>query len=332
LNPDIPLGVGSTIMKAMSKSPYLRYENCRELIEDLKNYRPGERPAAANATPSISAVAPRPAARDTPGRNFQVEMPRIPGVETRYAPATPARPGPMPSSGDVAASSVRSETGQQAEGIYAGPTTKPDFAGAFKRVAKIGAYGVLAAILAFSAIKMIGHMQRPDSDMPSASQDNDSSNQAQTTEADSAQRPLYVSQSNPEVASINELAQPWSSKRFFFRNLTQSKYVPALILRLPGPASESKSYWAFSLEAPFSKCQFAYVDNVAKLSSEYGFEAGHPMVVNPCSRAIHDPLQHTELPGNILVRGAIVQGSDLRPPYGIELKVRGNQIHAVAME
>jgi hypothetical protein len=101
---------------------------------------------------------------------------------------------------------------------------------------------------------------------------------------------------------------------------------------LPGPASESTSYWAFSLEAPFSQCQFAYIDDVAKLSSEYGFDASHPMVVNPCSHAIHDPLQHTELPGNILVRGAVVQGSDLRPPYGIELKVSGNQIRAVSME
>jgi serine/threonine protein kinase len=332
LNPDIPLGVGSTIMKAMSKSPYLRYENCRELIEDLKNYRPGEKPTAANAASSISSVAPRPATRETPDKGFQVEMPRIPGVETRYSSPTPARSGPIPPSSGAADSNVRSETGQQTEGIYAGPTTKPDLAAAFKRVAKTGAYVGLAAILALSAIKMIALMQRPESDVPSASQDNAPPNQPQTAETDSAQRTLYVTQSSPEVANISELAQPWSSKRFFFRNLTQSRYVPALILRLPGPAFESKSYWAFSLEAPFSKCQFAYIDNVAKLSSEYGFEAAHPMVVNLCSRAIHDPLQHTELPGNILVRGAIVQGSDLRPPYGIELKVRGNQIRAVAME
>ena len=56
------------------------------------------------------------------------------------------------------------------------------------------------------------------------------------------------------------------------------------------------------------------------------------MVVNPCSHAIHDPLQLKELPGNILVRGAIVKGSDLRPPYGIDVKVSGNQIYAVSME
>jgi len=114
--------------------------------------------------------------------------------------------------------------------------------------------------------------------------------------------------------------------------LTLSRYVSALIIRLPGPASESKSYWAFSLEAPFSQCEFAYIDDVAKLSSEYGFGAAHPPVVKPCSRAIFDPLQLKDLPGNIMVRGAIVQGYDLRPPYGIEVRVRGNQIHDVAME
>jgi hypothetical protein len=83
---------------------------------------------------------------------------------------------------------------------------------------------------------------------------------------------------------------------------------------------------------PFSQCQFVYLDNVARLSSDYGFDAAHPMVVNPCSRSIYDPLQHKELPGNILVRGAIVRGSDLRPPFGIELKISGNHIRAVAME
>src|SRR5258707_14349824 len=152
------------------------------------------------------------------------------------------------------------------------------------------------------------------------------------TEADSAQRTLYVSDSNPKVAVVSELAQPWSSKKFFFRSLTLSRHVPSLIVRLPGPASESKSYWAFSLQAQFVQCQFEYIENIAKLSSEYGFAARHPMVVNPCSHAIHDPLQLKELPGNILVRGAIVQGSELRPPYGIEVKVSGNQIYAVSME
>jgi hypothetical protein len=264
-------------------------------------------------------------AREKMDKNYHVEMPRIPGVERRPSPLAQSRPAAAPND-------VREETAQQAEGIYAGPVTKPDIAAAFKRVAKIGALIVLAAMLGSWAIKRIGRVESPDSELPAHSQDSAPSSQPQTTETNSAARPLYATPSNPQVATVNELARPWSSKKFFFRNLAQSKYVPALVVRLPGPASDSGSYWAFSLEAPFTQCQFAYIDDLAKLSSEYRFEAAHPMVVNPCSRAIHDPLQHTELTGNVLVRGALVQGHDLRPPYGIELNVRGNQVRAVAME
>jgi serine/threonine protein kinase len=332
VNPNIALGVSSTILKALTKSPHLRYESCRELLEDLKHYRPGENSANASAAPSISTTAPQPPIRKKVDKNYYVEMPRIPGVKLHATPATPSRTRPIPPSGGAAGSNLRAETGQQGDVVYAGPTTKPDSATAVKRLATIGAYVLLAAILGSFAIKVIGHMQRPDSDVLPAPQDNGPSTQPQSTETDSAQRPLYVTQSNPKVATVSELAQPWSSKRFFFRSSALAKDVPALIIRLPGPASESKSYWAISLEAPFSQCQFAYIDNVAKLSSDYGFEARHPMLVNPCSHAIFDPLQLKELPGNILVRGAIVQGNDLRPPYGIELKVSGNKIHAVAME
>ena len=182
------------------------------------------------------------------------------------------------------------------------------------------------------AIKTIDRAQRPQSDVLPGPQDDGLSTQPQSTETVSTQRLLHVTQSHPEVATVSELAQPWSSKRFLFRSLARSKDVVALIIRLPGPASGSESYWAFSQEVPFTQCEFAYIADVAKLSSEYGFEAAHPMVVNPCSRAIFDPIQFYELPGGVLVRGALVQGNDLRPPYGIEVKVSGNQIHALAME
>jgi serine/threonine protein kinase len=331
MNPGIPLGVSSTILKALTKSPHLRYENCRELMEDLKNYRPGETASRTNAEPATSTTAPQPPIRKKVDKNYYVEMPRVPGVEPRSTPPAPSRSRPVPPSGGAAGHNLQTEARQQVDRIYAGPTTKLNLA-AVKRLATIGAGIVLALMIGSFAIKTIGRMQRSDSDAPPAGQDSGPSIQTQSTETDSAQRPLYVTQSNPEVATVGELARPWSSKKFFFRSLTLSRYVSALIIRLPGPASESKSYWAFSLEAPFSQCEFAYINDVAKLSSEYEFKAAHPMVVNPCSRAVFDPLQLKDLPGNIMVRGAIVQGYDLRPPYGIEVKVRGNQIHAVAME
>ena len=56
------------------------------------------------------------------------------------------------------------------------------------------------------------------------------------------------------------------------------------------------------------------------------------MVGNPCSHSVFDPTKMTNLPGNVWVRGAIVQGSDLRPPLGIEVKIEGKDIFAVRME
>jgi serine/threonine protein kinase len=332
LNPSIPQGVSSTILKALAKSPHLRYENCRELLDDLKNYRPGETGPHVNAEPPVNPTPPKPPVREKIDKNYYVEMPRIPGVEPRSTPPASSRAKPAPPSSDAADANRRAEIAQQAGGVYAGPTLKPDLAAAVKRLAKIAAAIVLLALLASFAIKTIGRSNQSDPDSPPARQDNVASTPPQSSEIDAAQKPLYASQANPQVATLSELAQPWSSKRFFFRSLTVSKYVPAVIIHLPGPASQSKSYWAFSLEAPFSQCQFEYIDDVAKLSSDYGFQAAHPMVVNPCSRAIFDPLQLKELPGNILVRGAIVHGYDPRPPFAIEVKVVANQIHALAME
>jgi hypothetical protein len=57
------------------------------------------------------------------------------------------------------------------------------------------------------------------------------------------------------------------------------------------------------------------------------------MVGNPCSRTVFDPLKTANLPGaSVWVRGSIVQGSDLRPPLGIEIKVDGKKILAVRTE
>jgi eukaryotic-like serine/threonine-protein kinase len=332
LNPTIPLGVSSTILKALAKSPHLRYENCRELLDDLKNYRPGDTAMHTRAAESpISTPPPRPPIREKVDKNYYVEAPRIPGVEPRPTPSVPPRAKPIPRSTVTPADTFSADTAPPAPGVYAGPPAKSNLA-AFKRLAAIAAGTVLALMLGSFAVKSISSMLRPDSDAAPPRQDTAPSTPPQSADVDSADKSIYVSQLHPEVATIGELARPWSSKRFFFRSLTLSRYVPALIIRLPGPAAQSKSYWAFSLEAPFDRCQFEYIADVAKLSSDYGFAAARPMVVNPCSHTVFDPLQLKELPGNILVRGAIVRGSDPRPPYGIEIKVIANQIQAVAME
>jgi serine/threonine protein kinase len=328
LNPNLSQGVSSTIMKALAKSPHLRYETCRELLEDLKNYRPGETGSGTNAAHAVKSMAPPPArevpARDAKPRNFKTEMPKIPGVDARPRNASPPRPRAVAPPSAASSDPPRVEVEPQIPGVYAGPTPKSNV-DAVKRLATVAAGVVLLLVVGSFAVKMIGRGSDSDA-LPGFS------SQPQSAEIDAAQKARYASASNPEVATVNELAEPWSSKQFFFRSLTAARYVPALIIRLPGPAAQNQSYWAFSLEAPFNRCKFEYVVDEAKLSSDYGFAARHPMVVNPCSHTVFDPLLLKELPGNVLVRGAIVHGFDPRPPYGIEVKVSGSQIQALSME
>jgi hypothetical protein len=100
-----------------------------------------------------------------------------------------------------------------------------------------------------------------------------------------------------------------------------------------GSPAQANGYWAFSLNAPYGNCRLEYLADVQKLRSDYGFSAArHPMVGNPCSRTVFDPLKMSDLAGNVFVRGGIVQGSDLRPPLGIEIKVQSKNILAVRME
>lgn len=139
----------------------------------------------------------------------------------------------------------------------------------------------------------------------------------------------------PGIADVEEMAKPWSSKEFYIHDALTGENVPAVLLRLPtGSASQASGYWAFSAKAPFGNCRLEYVADLAKLKNDYGFAAAkHPMVANPCSSTVFDPLKMTNLPGTgALVRGAIVQGSDLRPPLGIEIQVRGKDVLAIRTE
>ena len=330
LNPSIPTGVSSAILKALTKSPHLRYDNCNDLLEDLKHYRPSVVGSATSVGRTAISIPPRPATAQKVDKKYHVEVPRIPGVEPRPTPAASSSARPATPLKPAVDSDSLAVTQRQPGNVYAEPAAKMDIA-QVKRIGTIAAAVLLALMLGSFAIKTFKRTRQPDLDALPA-QGSEASTPPQNALPEPVERPPYVTESNPEVATVGELAKPWSSKKFFYRSLTLSKDVPAMIVRLPGPASERKSYWAFSLEAPFAQCQFEYVEDKGKLSSDYGFEASHPMVVSPCSRAVFDPLQLKVLPGNIFVRGAIVRGYDLRPPFGVDLQIRGNQIRAVAME
>jgi hypothetical protein len=138
---------------------------------------------------------------------------------------------------------------------------------------------------------------------------------------------------NPVIANVSELSKPWSSVDFFIRD-KDGQNIPATIVRLPtGPATVATGYWAFSRTAPYGPCQLEYVHDLDALRTGYDFRsATHPLVGNPCSHTLYDPLKMFSLPGNIWIRGAIVQGSDIRPPFGVEVEVRGAKILAIRTE
>jgi len=144
----------------------------------------------------------------------------------------------------------------------------------------------------------------------------------------------HASDAQPTITTVGELARPWSIKQFFYQNQRTGENVPALLIRLPlGSPAQAAGYWALSMKAPYGNCTLEYIEDRNKLKNDYGFRAAnHPMVGNPCSRTVFDPLKIMSLPGNVWARGGIAQGSDLRPPLSIEVNIVGKEIRAVRME
>lgn len=130
------------------------------------------------------------------------------------------------------------------------------------------------------------------------------------------------------IGTTDQLAKAWSSKRFLFRDPLVAKPVPAMVVRLPGG-----QLWGFSLREPFGECELEYVTDLKRMASDYHFQADHPMVVNPCSRAVYDLMRYSggALNGGI-VRGDIVHGIAVRPPMAIEINTNGKNIVAVRTE
>ena len=144
----------------------------------------------------------------------------------------------------------------------------------------------------------------------------------------------HVNENNPAITEVATLAQPWSSQDFFIRSTITGESLPATVVRLPGgSASAASAYWAFSRKAAYGNCQLEYITDLDRLLKEYQYHRPtHPLVGNPCSHTLYDPLRTVNLPGNVWIRGAIVQGADIRPPLAIEVKVQGKELLAVRTE
>jgi hypothetical protein len=136
------------------------------------------------------------------------------------------------------------------------------------------------------------------------------------------------------IATVAEMAKPWSSKEFVYRDPLSVLTREAILVRLPkGSATQASGYWAFGMNAAYGNCKLEYLTDMSRLREDYGYRQGtHPMVGDPCSRSVIDPLKLSVLPGNVWVRGGVVQGVDVRPPLEIEVVVKGQNIIANRME
>jgi hypothetical protein len=129
-----------------------------------------------------------------------------------------------------------------------------------------------------------------------------------------------------EIATTDELADTWSSKKFLFRNTMTDEQIPAMIVHLPGG-----TYWGFSLREPYGTCEMEWVTDLQKLESEYKYRAQHAMVGDPCNHSVFDLTRYGSGP-NGLVRGEIKQGAAVRPPIAIEIETKGKRLLAVRIE
>ena len=131
------------------------------------------------------------------------------------------------------------------------------------------------------------------------------------------------------IGMVDEFAKVWSSKKFKFVDPQSHESVAAMVIRLPGAG---ESFWAFSLNTAFSRCQLQYVTDLSALSQRFAYPATHPMVVSECDGTIYDPLKVATLPDGAWVRGDIVRGSGIRPPIAIQVQMRCHELVASRME
>ena len=192
-----------------------------------------------------------------------------------------------------------------------------------QRLLQIG--GIAAAVVLIVAVGFWWVKARSHSAVKSSS---DSDVAEQAVAVPPLPNPVAAVHEGPNVAAtVDELSKPWDAKKFNFVKPFTRENVDAMVIRLPGG-----ELWGFSLQGPLGRCELEYVTDLGRLASQFSFKASHPMVVSPCDSTIYDPLKVGPLGTNTWARGEIVQGSSLRPPISIDVKVSGRSIIADGIE
>jgi hypothetical protein len=138
---------------------------------------------------------------------------------------------------------------------------------------------------------------------------------------------------NNEIGTVEQLATPWSSKKFTYTRPLNGQEFPAIAIRLPGTNGRTVgSYWVILLKSPFGNCPLEYLSDTKEIQSRFGFSANHPMIADACSNTLYDPTRMGTLPNGSWARGEIVQGSGYRPPLQVEIRLDGDKLISVRSE
>jgi len=117
------------------------------------------------------------------------------------------------------------------------------------------------------------------------------------------------------VATVEEMAKPWSVVKFQFHRST-GETLTGMVIRLPSPPG----YWGLLSVAPYGRCQLELYSDLKQIRQQYGYAAIHPMVVDSCTQVVYDPLALGSASG-AWVRGKVAAGPGIRPPLEVEIKV-----------
>src|SRR5262249_54967384 len=117
----------------------------------------------------------------------------------------------------------------------------------------------IALILLFVAARWLFHSKHTEAVAPQPP----AQIEVPTPPADPTPVMVRATAANPEIATVAEMAKPWTSKEFFFVDPFSSESTDAMLIRLSsGSASQPEGYWAFALKAPFGSCRLEYLEDL----------------------------------------------------------------------
>jgi arsenite oxidase small subunit len=111
------------------------------------------------------------------------------------------------------------------------------------------------------------------------------------------------------VATLAELAKPWSAVRFTLKD--GGEELPCIVIRLP-----DGGWYASSLICPHNKCDIAYVTDAEAARDNFNVDVAAPVLACPCHFSVFDPAGH----------GAVIAGPAPNPPQQLSVTVRGDQV------